>query len=103
MKPSLGRVIITKGVVNSTGTDEAPAIITRVWSDKEPAEAVVLVNATVFPDLASPRPQGSIQLFETRAEAEAEQAKVNAIGDNEENFKKRGLSGPMVAFWPDRA
>lgn len=108
MKPSLGRTIITLGVVNSNGTDECPAIITRVWSDKDPANgAPVCVNATVFPDMPcgdipATRPQGSISLYETRAEAEAEQARVNAIGENGANFKLRGLSGPMVAFWPDR-
>lgn len=102
-----GLIVMTLGVVASNGIDQHPAIITRVWGDKPPTdEAPGMVNVTVFPD--SPRDgaaatvsQGSIDLYATRAGAEAAQAKVNAVGENGANFQKRGLSGPMVAFWPD--
>ena len=103
MKPSAGSIITTKGAVSSNGTDEAPAIITRVWGDKDPAvDGKVLVNSTVFPDCGDQKLASSIPLFETRAEALAEQERVNAIGDNRAMFRQRGMSGPMVAFWPDR-
>lgn len=108
MKPSIGRIVITLGVFASNGTDEVAAIVTRVWSKADPADGKsVMINVTALPDMPSSDkptaiPQGSINLYETRAEAEAEQARVNAIGENGANYNLRGLSGPMVAFWPDR-
>lgn len=102
MKASIGRIIITLGVLNSNGTDEHPAIITRAWSDKDTADGPVCVNATVLPDCGPPQSQGSIQVYDNRALAEAEQEHNNAIGKNRESFNGRGLSGPMVAFWPER-
>lgn len=105
MKASIGRIIITMGVIASNGTDEHPAIITRVWDKRDTAiDGTTMVNCTVLPDLHSIPAvgQGSITVYDTRAEAEAEQERANAIGDNRANFKQRGLSGPMVAFWPDR-
>lgn len=42
MKPSIGRIVIYRGI-DSNGSLEHPAIITRVWSD-------TCVNLTVFPD-----------------------------------------------------
>jgi hypothetical protein len=104
MKVSIGLMIITLGVLASNGTDEHPAIITRAWSDKDTADGPVCVNATVFPDLHSVPAvgQGSIMVYDTRELAEAAQERVNEIGENRENFRKAGKSGPMVAFWPDR-
>lgn len=108
MKPKIGSTIVTLGVVSSNGTDEVAAIVTRVWSKADPADGKpVMVNVTALPDMpygAQPAfvPQGSINLYETRAEAKAEQDRVNAIGDNAANFRVRGLSGAMVAFWPDQ-
>ncbi len=105
MKPSQGRTIITKGVVASNGSDEHAAIVTCVFSDKDPAiekDEPIYVNCTVLPDLAAPYPQATIRLFETRQEAEAEQARFNVVGNNGDMFRMVGLSGPMVAFWPDR-
>jgi hypothetical protein len=71
MKPSIGRIVITKGISNSNGTSEHPAIITRIWSDKEPSEAVVLCNLTVFPDCGTPITVGSVQIFDDAAAAAA--------------------------------
>lgn len=103
MKPSLGRIVITKGIATSNGTDECAAIITRVWSDKDPADgAPAGINVTAFPDLMTAQHQGSVDLYETRAEAEAYQARVMAIETNAANYRKLGKSGPIVAFWPDR-
>jgi hypothetical protein len=43
-KPTVGRsVLVLGGPAVFNGTDVAPAVITRVWSDE-------LVNVTVFPD-----------------------------------------------------
>ena len=42
MKPSLGRIVLYRGM-QSNGSNEHPALVTRVWSD-------TCVNLTVFPD-----------------------------------------------------
>ena len=42
MKPSLGRIVLFRSL-DSNGTKEHPALVTRVWSD-------TCVNLTVFPD-----------------------------------------------------
>ena len=46
MKPSLGRIVLFRSL-DSNGTKEHPALITRVWSD-------TCVNLTVFPDYGEP-------------------------------------------------
>lgn len=44
MKPSLGRIVIVPmNPATNNGADEAPAIITRVWSD-------TMINVRVFSD-----------------------------------------------------
>lgn len=101
MQPAIGQTIITKGVVLANNTDEHPGIITRTWGGAHVGHGVPLVNVTVFPDLAPPHTQGSIALYPNRAAAEAEQARVLAIGDNAERYKARGMSGPLVAFYAD--
>lgn len=53
-KPSLGRIVIHRGV-HGNGSYEHPAIINRVWSSE-------CVNLTVFPDCGSPTPSMS-QLY----------------------------------------
>ena len=89
MKASLGRVVIINGI-SSNGANEHPAIINRVWSDADPGEATVLVNVVVFPDCASsPKSQGSVRLFNTKAEAVAAQ-------------QANPTSLPMVCWFPDR-
>lgn len=42
MKPSLGRIVLFRSL-DSNGSKEHPALVTRVWSD-------TCVNLTVFPD-----------------------------------------------------
>lgn len=91
MKPSIGRTVITKGVVTSNGTDEHPAIVNRVWSDADPADPSgqpVCVNLTVFPDFMTPQHAGSVYMFETRTAAIA--------------AREAGTYGGPVAYWPDR-
>ncbi len=80
MKASIGRIVTFKGHY-SNGTDEHPAIITRVWGG-EPMPGVQVVNLTVLPDCGQPFWQSSVYLFENRATAE--------------------VYGGNVAFWPDR-
>lgn len=87
MKASIGRVVIVMGH-HSNGSSEHPAIITRAWSDAEPSEATVLVNVTILPDCGEPKPQGSIQLFDTKEAAEAHLAAAT--------YK------PPVCYWPAR-
>lgn len=60
MKPSLGRIVLFKSkdpLHLSNGADEAPAIITRVWSD-------TCVNLTVFRDATEPLAVTSVVLAE---------------------------------------
>jgi hypothetical protein len=87
MKPSTGRIVVTQGIITCNGTNEHPAIVNRVWSNEEPAEAKVLINCTVFPDLEEATHGASIQMFETREAAQA----ARAADPN-----------TAVAFWPDR-
>jgi len=80
--PLVGRMVRVIGpVAEANGADEAPAIITRVWSD-------TMVNVTVFPDNADVRRATSVRLFETEAEAREHAARTDY---------------PMaLAFWPAR-
>lgn len=88
-KAAIGRTIhvIGKGA-HSNGAEAAPAVITRVWGEPD-ATGKQLVNATVFLDLAPPRPQGSIYIHTTREKAyEAVSREFAADG--------------FAAFWPER-
>lgn len=50
--PSPARTVLAVGAAaRSNGTDIAPAVITRVWSQRE--DGVWLVNATLLPDATS--------------------------------------------------
>lgn len=98
MKASIARSIIVKGAISSNGSDELPAIITRVWADHDTAEKPVMVNVAIFPDMPANGPgtvalgvvnRGSINLYENREQALKAQAEVSGYT-------------PAVAFWPDR-
>lgn len=53
MNPSKGCIVLAVGAAaTSNGSDEAPAIITRVWNE---VDGRWCVNATVFPDYAQPK------------------------------------------------
>lgn len=68
-RPTQGRwVIAVGGKAVSNGTDTAPAVITRVWSEQEDRS---LVNATVQPDCAEQRFASSAYLFENEEAARA--------------------------------
>lgn len=88
-KAGIGRVIhvIGKGV-HSNGAEVAPALITRVWGEPD-ATGKQLVNATIFPDLGKPHPQGSIHIHPSREKAH--EAVTRELG-----------ADPIAAFWPER-
>ena len=74
MKPTLGCLIHVHLPTAWNGSHEAPAFVTRVWGDTDPAlsnGSFICVNATVLPDLGGALGFGSIALYATRAEAEA--------------------------------
>lgn len=74
MKPSIGRIVLVKTARAFNGETVHPAIINRVWSTNDPADArgsYACVNVTVFPDCDAPFTLGSVQLFETAEEAAA--------------------------------
>lgn len=75
MVPFLGMPVIVLGIY-SNGTNEAPAVVTRVWNNADLDLAVPnqLVNLQVFPDYAPPLLQGSVAIFKDRASAAASMA-----------------------------
>jgi hypothetical protein len=82
MTPSPGRIVLVRGIqANSNGSDVAPAIITRAWSND-------LVNVLVFPDCAAPVPATSVALVDDEAAA-------RALQDSKEY-------PATVAYWPPR-
>jgi hypothetical protein len=80
-KPSLGRIVIAAGIDPNTnnGATEAPAIITRVWSDD-------LVNIKVITD------------GETRAQAKTS---VKLYG-TPEDYEASAATEPVGCYWPPR-
>lgn len=85
--PTIGRTVIVLGIY-SNGADRAPAVITRSWggSHQSTAQGPIAVNLTVFPDGGPPECHPSVMLFNTQAEAIAQQS----------------LYGGKVAHWPLR-
>jgi hypothetical protein len=80
--PAIGRIVHLIGpYANSNGSDVAPAIITRVWSD-------TMINVTAFPDCAAPQTVTSVKLVEDEATA----SDINAQAEYPQS----------VAFWPPR-
>jgi len=60
MKPSVGRIVhVLVHPVENNGTDVAPAIITRVWSD-------TMVNVKVLLDAEANAWQTSVNLYDAR-------------------------------------
>jgi len=99
MKVTVGRTVIVKGVL-SNGTDEHPAIVTRVWGTNDTADSPVMVNLTVFPDCAPPVTKGSVMLFDTREQAAADYEKRRAA--LLANGAPPDVDTYPAAFWPDR-
>lgn len=87
---TVGRTLIVIGKgIESNGATSAPAIVTRVWGPPDSSTGKQLVNLTIFPDLAPPKPQGSVYLYPTETEARA--AVSQEYGADH-----------MAAFWPGR-
>lgn len=79
MKPSVGRIVLTRvAPETNNGSDIAPAIITRVWND-------ALVNIRVINDSMNVEWKTSVSLYATEEEA-----------------REPGKPGLHVAFWPPR-
>lgn len=90
MAPSIGRFVHL--IVNpewNNGSDVAPAVVTRVWSD-------TCVNLRVLLDSNTVDWVTSVALYETREAADADNAKRVADG-----IAAQG-SRPFAAFWPPR-
>lgn len=83
-KASLGRVVIAVGFkARSNGADVAPAMITRVWSQRE--DGAWLVNAKIFRDNGSEQDVTSVYLFDDEA---------TARGNNESHETMTSLHWP---------
>ncbi len=79
--PTVGRIVTAVLVSPVNGTDLAPAIITRVWSQRD--DASWTVNITAFPDCAQPLIMSSVKLV------------------NDEQAARE--AGGHAAYWPARA
>jgi hypothetical protein len=89
-KPSLGRIVlVTVDPHSNNGSDVAPAVITRVWSD-------TMLNVRVLRDGTDVAWMTSITLHETRDELDAAAARREATAPH--------LAGTIyhAAFWPPR-
>lgn len=60
MTPTIGRIVLYRGPLLTNGAPEAPAIVTRVWSD-------TCVNITVFRDYGTPEIVASVPLDADKA------------------------------------
>jgi hypothetical protein len=70
MKLSLGRIVIVRVAgANFNGTDVAPAIVNRVWSDRDTSEGPVAVNLIVLPDCAPPANYTSVHIYDDEESA----------------------------------
>lgn len=88
MKPTVSRIVIALNHGLCSG--DAPAIVTRVWGDIDPAEGQpACVNLQVLPDCAPPACKTSVPMFNDRLAAERWLA--NLVGRT-----------PICCFWPDR-
>lgn len=69
-KASICRMVVAVGFrAQANGTDMAPAVINRVWSEDE--NGVATVNATLFQDCGSAQCISSAKLYQTEEEARA--------------------------------
>lgn len=85
-KPSVAQTVLAVGAfARSNGTDVAPAIITRVWGEREDGNWTL--NVKVLPDAGGVNNATSVTLY-----ADEESAR-EAIGDNQH---------ATACFWPAR-
>ncbi len=89
MKPSAGRIVMVfADPADNNGADVAPAVITRVWSDET-------INVHVLPDGPDSYWLTSVQLHDTREQAQAAHDRMFATWP-------AAPSVPYRAFWPPR-
>ena len=97
MKPTVGRIVhVIVDPKQNNGSDIAPAVITRVWSDE-------CVNIRILHDGPSVPPEGthrqdwmtSIRLFESREAADEAHAHMWANLPAEQRPAR-----PFACFWP---
>lgn len=91
MKPSIGRIVVVKGIV-SNNQDEHPAIVNCVHGpagDSLTKDPYYMANVTAFPDCGTPQSVTSVYIF-----ADKEQA----MGYRHAN----SMPELVVAFWPAR-
>lgn len=75
MKPSIGRIVIVRSPLTATvGTEQAPAIITRIPDDQgiDTIDRPVSVNLTALPDGGQPVILQTVWLFDTEEKANAQ-------------------------------
>lgn len=83
-KPSIGRIVVALVPPElNNGSDEAPAVITRVWSE-HPAGGWV-VNLRILCDSDNTVWKTSVRLADERPDV-----------------VKRNVGAPLVAWWPPR-
>jgi hypothetical protein len=73
MKPYVGAIVVVRTTSKFNGTDLHPGIVTRVWSDNDPSDAIGLyscVNIKVLPDCGQPFDQTSTYFFNEPPEPE---------------------------------
>ncbi len=101
MKPALGRIVhVIVDPSHNNGSDEAAAVITRVWNDQAVNVRVLFDGPAVPPEHAPGRQDWmtSVRLRDSRQALEAEHARVEAVWQQSGN-------GPVPlayfgAFWP---
>jgi hypothetical protein len=100
MQPAVGRIVLVFADPRwNNGADVAPAVITRAWPEDTPPTVDVRV---LYDQSPGRRPSedwlAGIPLYETRADAEAATAALNA------EFAAAGAEPleqvPFRAFWP---
>jgi subtilisin-like proprotein convertase family protein len=71
-KPSLGRIVIARvAPAENNGSDEAPAVITRVWGEAPDGSWTVNVRVLVDTD-QSPLSKTSVKLLDERPKVNGE-------------------------------
>lgn len=91
MAPTIGRIVIVKNITHAiapnNGATEAPAIITRVWSESDPG--LFTVNLKVLLD-------GDENLWLTSMYLGTDDASIAEI------HRRSVVENPCHAIWPPR-
>lgn len=92
MKPSLGRIVLLSGLppTMNNGSDTAPAVITRVWSDSLINVRVLLDGVDSSPARTSVTLHESYEAYLAERERRAADPALTHAGDY------------LGAYWPPR-